>query len=77
MTAAREESAGRDAAETGTVGRFVHAGLDLLDLDAGEQELAVIEAVDGLYRPVIESLLEAELEGVDPEPGTDLSRPPA
>ena len=37
----------------------------------------MIEAVDGLYRPVIESLLEAELDGVDPEPGTDLSRPPA
>jgi hypothetical protein len=77
MTAAREESAGTEAGGTGTVGRFVHAGLELLDLDAGEQELAVIEAVDGLYRPVIESLLEAELDAVDPEPGTDLSQSPA
>ena len=40
-------------------------------------EIAVIEAADRLYRPVIESLLEAELDGVDPEPGADMSRAPA
>ena len=37
----------------------------------------MIEAVDGLYRPVIERLLEDELDGIEPEPGTDMSRPPA
>ncbi len=77
MTAARDENAGTGSGETGTVGRFVHAGLELLDLEASEAEIAVIEAADGLYRPVIDRLLDAELDGVDPEPGTDMSRPPA
>jgi hypothetical protein len=77
MTAARKDSGGRDQGEAGTVQRFVRTGLELLDLDASEAEIAVIEAADGLYRPVIERLLEAELDGIDPEPGTDMSRPPA
>jgi len=77
MTAAREVSGGADDGEAGAVQRFVRAGLELLDLEAGEAEIAVIEAAYGLYRPVIERLLEAELDGVDPEPGTDMSQPPA
>jgi hypothetical protein len=77
MTAAREVSGGADAGEAATVQRFVRAGLELLDLEAGEAEIAVIEAVDGLYRPVIERLLEAELDGVEPEAGADMSRRPA
>jgi hypothetical protein len=77
MAAAREVSGGADGGEAGTVQRFVRAGLELLDLKAGEAETAVIEAADGLYRPVIDRLLKAELDGVDPEPGTDMSRPPA
>jgi hypothetical protein len=77
MTAVREENGGADAGEAGAVHRFVDAGLELLDLDADESEIAVIEAADGLYRPVIERLLEAELDGIEPEPGTDMSRPPA
>jgi hypothetical protein len=77
MTAAREENGGAEAGEAGAVQRFVGAGLELLDLEADEAEIAVIEAADGLYRPVIERLLEAELDGIEPEPGTDMSRPPA
>jgi hypothetical protein len=77
MTAARDPNGGAGAGEAGAVQCFVDAGLELLDLEAGEAEIAVIEAVDGLYRPMIESLLEAELDGVDPEPGTDMSQPPA
>jgi len=77
MTAARDPNGGADAGEASAVQRFVGAGLELLDLEADEAEIAVIEAADGLYRPVIESLLEAELDGIDPEPGTDMSRPPA
>ena len=77
MTAAREASGGADGGEGGAAQRFVRAGLELLDLEADEAEIAVIEAADGLYRPVIESLLEAELDGVDPEPGADMSRAPA
>jgi len=77
MAAAREENGGADAGEAGAVQRFVGAGLELLDLEAGEAEIAVIEAVDGHYRPLIERLLEAELDGIESEPGADMSRPPA
>ena len=77
MTAAREVTGGADGGEAGAVQRFVRAGLELLDLEADAAEIAVIEAADGLYRPVIERLLEAELDGIEPEPGTDMSRPPA
>jgi hypothetical protein len=77
MTAARDPNGGADAGEAGAVQRFVGTGLELLGLEAGEAEIAVIEAVDGLYRPVIERLFEDELDGIEPEPGTDMSRPPA
>jgi hypothetical protein len=56
--------------------QFVVAGLDLLELEAGEAELAVIEAVDALYGEPLQRLLEAKLDGVEPEPGADLSRAP-
>jgi hypothetical protein len=56
--------------------RFVDAGLELLDLDASEEELAVIQGANALYRPLIDALLEAELDGVDPEPGADMSHGP-
>ena len=77
MTAAQAESGDPDQGEASTAQRFVRTGLELLDLEASEAEIAVIEAADRVYRPVIESLLEAELDGVDPELGTDMSRPPA
>lgn len=77
MAAAREVHGGADGGEAGALQRFVGAGLELLDLEAGEAEIAVIEAVDGLYRPVIQRLLEAEFDGIEPEPGADMSRPPA
>lgn len=56
--------------------RFVTAGLELLDLDTGDAELAVIEAVDSLYGPPLQALVEAELDGIEPEAGIDLSQPP-
>ena len=77
MGAARVESLGSNPGVGGATERFVRGGLDLLGLEADETEIAVIEAADRLYRPVIESLLEAELDGVDPEPGADMSRAPA
>jgi hypothetical protein len=77
MTAAPEQGGEAKAGEADAVGRFARAGLELLELEADEAEIAVIEAADRLYRPVIERLLEAELDGVDPEPGADMSRPPA
>jgi hypothetical protein len=75
-------AAGRDpgdAPETGgadDVHRFVEAGLELLGTDAGEAEIAVIEAVDAVYRPLIEALLAEGFDGIPHEPGADMSRPP-
>ena len=77
MTAAPEQGGGANAGDADAVERFARAGLELLDLEADEAEIAVIEAADRLYRPVIEQLLQAEFDGVDPEPGADMSRPPA
>ena len=45
--------------------RSVRAGLELLDLEVDEAELAVIEVVDSLYRPLTEALLVAELHGLE------------
>ena len=52
------------------------AGLELLELETGEAELAVIEAVDALYGGPLQRLLDAELDDVEPEPEGDLSRAP-
>ena len=59
MAAARDDTGGADAGGGGATERFVRAGLELLQLDADDLEIAVIEAADRLYRPLIESLLEA------------------
>jgi hypothetical protein len=45
-------------------------------LETGDDELAVIEAVDAIYRPLVDALIRAELDGVEPEPGEDMSRGP-
>ncbi len=55
---------------------FIKVGLEIFELDAGEAELAVIEAVDALYGGPLRRLTETELDGVEPEPGGDLSRAP-
>jgi hypothetical protein len=74
---AGEESQGAPAApEPSSIRRIVAAGLEDLELPVAEDELAVIEVVDSIYRPLMGALLEAELDGVDPEPGADLSRGP-
>jgi len=56
--------------------RQIRAGLELAGVPADDAEIAVMLAVDGLYRPLIQALLEAELDDVAPEGGADLSRPP-
>ena len=77
MTAAPGQGGSANADQADAAGRFIRAGLELIELEADEVEIAVMEAADRLYRPVIERLLEAELDGADPEPGPDMSRPPA
>jgi hypothetical protein len=77
MTAATPggDAPGQD--RRGAVAAYLDAGLALLGLESREDEIAVIQAADGLYRPLIERLLEAELDEVDHEPGTDVSGPPS
>jgi len=65
-----------EPSEAGGRREFIKVGLEVLELDAGEAELAVIEAVDALYGGLLQRLMETELDGVEPEPGGDLSRPP-
>ena len=76
MTASRHPGDGGNGGDGGTVERFVRSGLELLDLEATEAEMAVIEAVHGLYWPLVDGLIEAELDGIEPEPGVDMSRGP-
>jgi hypothetical protein len=56
--------------------RFARAGLERLEIEAEEAELAVMEVVDSIYRPRIDALLEADLDAVEAEPRMDLSRAP-
>jgi hypothetical protein len=76
MTASRHPTEGGDGGDAGAIKRFVGSGLELLDLEASEAEMAVIEAVHGLYWPLVDGLIEAELDGIEPEPGVDMSRGP-
>jgi hypothetical protein len=72
------DDAGRapDAAGAATSRAFISEGLGLLGLRASEPELAVIDAVDSIYRPLLDALIRADFDGVEPEPGEDLSRGP-
>jgi len=56
--------------------RFASAGLETLGIEADEAELTVIGVADGLYRPHIEALLAADLDGVEPETSIDLGSAP-
>jgi hypothetical protein len=56
--------------------RFAAGGLELLGLEADEAERAVMAAVDAIYRPHVEALLEADLDDIVPEPRIDLSKRP-
>jgi hypothetical protein len=56
--------------------RFAGGGFELFGIVADEVQLRVMEIADSIYRPRLEALLEADLEGVEPEPRIDLSRPP-
>jgi hypothetical protein len=55
---------------------FVRAGLERLGLTATADEMAVMKAVDGIYRPHFEALFEADLRDVEAEPDFDPSRAP-
>jgi hypothetical protein len=56
---------------------FVPVGLASLGVEADEVELAVIGAAHAMFWPAIVDLLDLETGGAVPEPGADLSQPPA
>ncbi len=70
----REPAAEADSQES--FQRFVRAGLARVGLDVDDQMLAVIAAADALFRPHLEALLAADLTGVEPERGLDVSSAP-
>lgn len=55
---------------------YVPGALASLGMEAAEAELAVMAAAHRVYWPAIAMLLSADLGGVEPEAGADMSRPP-
>ncbi len=55
---------------------YIESGLATLGLDAGEDEIAVIQAVHAIYSPALDALMAEGFDGSTPEPGADMSRPP-
>jgi hypothetical protein len=55
---------------------FLRAGLERLGLTASADELAVMKAADGIYRPHFQALFEADLRDVEAEPEFYPSRAP-
>jgi hypothetical protein len=66
-----DAAAGGDAFE-----RWVRSGLELIGLEASEVDLAVITAVQEIYRPDMDALMAADLAKVAAERDEDLSRAP-
>jgi hypothetical protein len=56
--------------------RWARAGLELIGIEATDADLAVMAAIDQIYRPDMEALMEADLTKVEPERNLDLSRAP-
>jgi hypothetical protein len=54
----------------------VESGLAVLGLDAGEDEIAVIQAVHAIYGPALDALMAEGFDGSTDESGADMSRPP-
>ena len=64
-------------ATPGDFDSFVPAGLVSLGIEADDVELAVMRAAHELYWPAIAGVLQLDLSAIEPEPGADMSRPPA
>ena len=56
--------------------RYVRSSFEMLGLEVDEIQLAIMRAADTAYRPHIDDLIEADLEGTSPEPDADFSKPP-
>lgn len=47
-----------------------------MGLEAGPDEIAVIEAVDAIYAPKLEALMADGFDDIPHEPGADVSKAP-
>jgi hypothetical protein len=65
-----------DPAESAARRAYVESGLALISLEVGQDEIAVIEAVDAIYGPSLRALMAEGFDGIPHEPGADMSRPP-
>jgi hypothetical protein len=55
---------------------YVEAGLEVVGLREGPDEIAIIEAVDAIYGPSLRALMAEGFDGIPHEPGADMSKPP-
>ena len=55
---------------------YLASGLARLGLQAGPEEIAIIEAVDAIYGSSLQALMAEAFDDIPHEPGADMSRPP-
>lgn len=67
---------GQSANDPQTSRSYIESGLAVLGLGAGEDEIAVIQAVDAIYGPSLQALMAEGFDGIPHEPGADMSKPP-
>ncbi len=56
---------------------YLQGALEIFGIDTDEGERAVMAGVWSIYEPGMDLLRDADLDGIEPEPNADLSRPPA
>ena len=56
--------------------RYLEGALETFGIATDETERAVMLGVWSLYEPGLEQVLDADLDGVEPEIAPDLSKPP-
>jgi hypothetical protein len=76
MSARSQAGNGQAGGETESSRRYIESGLALIGLEADEDEIAVIQAVDAIYGPALDALMSEGFDGIPHEPGGDMSRPP-
>lgn len=56
---------------------YLQGALEIFGIEADVAERAVMAGVWSIYEPGMDLLRDANLDGIEPEPDADLSRPPA
>jgi hypothetical protein len=56
--------------------RWARAGLELIGIEPSDADLAVMAAIEEIYRPDMAALMEADLTNVEAERDLDLARAP-